>query len=245
MSTAHTLPSVPSLTADERGIALKPVDSAWTVVFVDPIAVRVLPLLVRAPWITPVRLTIMAQLIGLGAAGLLSVGQLSLGAVAFELRFIIDCLDGKLARLRGETSRLGAVLDTNGDRVVVTASFAALAWWVDQPWIAFTVATTYLLAFALQEVRDNVYSEGQIKKRIEQVSSDGLGAALRRRRIYPTITTIEIEHAVLVVVPLLTVLGPNLIEGALVVASLSFGLQAARFALAALRAAALIDRTRA
>ena len=234
-----------SLTDHERGLALKPVDSAWTVLIVDPIAVRVLPALAGAGWITPVRLTVAAQLTGVLAAGLFSLGHLVLAALAFEVRFVIDCLDGKLARLRGETSRLGAVLDTNGDRVVVTASFAGLAWWTDEPWLALAVAAPYLLALAFQDVRDEVYADAEVEKRIEQVSRTGLGATLRRRRIYPTVTTIEIEHVTLVLVPLLTLVGIDLLTAALGVAALAFIVQATRFAVAALVVSARTDRLRA
>ena len=55
----------------------------------------------------------------------LEVAQL--GAVLFEVRFLVDCLDGKVARARGLTSARGAAFDLATDVVTITLAYSAIA----------------------------------------------------------------------------------------------------------------------
>lgn len=220
---------------------LKPLDSAWTVVLIDPIGMRLLPRLVDAAAIAPIHLTVAAQLVGVGAAAAFALDQLVLGALLFELRFFIDCLDGKLARARRQTSRVGALLDAKSDRVVVLACFVAVAAAIERPWLAAAISAVYLLYFAMRDERDAQYSSLGRQKPVELVAAAGIGGWLRRRRIYPTLTTIEVEHVALFVIPLVAAVGVDLIAAALSGAAIYFGAQSVRFAVAALRAAAASD----
>jgi len=229
------------LTGAQRAAALKPLDSAWTVLLVDPPGVRVLAWMVGRPWITPLRLTVAAQLVGVVATAAFALDLLALGAVLFELRFFVDCLDGKLARLRGETSRLGAALDANSDKVVVLASYAALGGAAGEPWAAAAVAATYPLHFVLRDQRDALYAEAGLAKPVVAMSLGGLAGWLRRRRIFPTLTTIEVEHVALFVVPLLAAAGVDVVLPALAGSAAYFGLQGLRFGIATLRAARVLD----
>lgn len=230
------------LTGAQRAAALKPLDSAWTVLLVDPPGVRVLAWMVGRPWITPLRLTVAAQLVGVVATAAFALDLLALGAVLFELRFFVDCLDGKLARLRGQTSHLGAALDANSDKVVVLASYVALAAAAGEPWAAVAVAGTYPLHFVLRDQRDARYAEAGLDKPVVAMSLGGVAGWLRARRIFPTLTTIEVEHVALFVVPLLAAAGVDLIVPALVGSAAYFGLQGLRFGVATLRAAHVLDR---
>jgi phosphatidylglycerophosphate synthase len=240
MTAPAATPSRRGLTGPERALVLKPLDSAWTVLLIDPPGVRVLGWIARWPAVTPLQLTVAAQLLGVVAAVAFAADLLVLGAVVFEVRFFVDCLDGKLARLRGQGSRLGAVLDAHGDRVVVTAAFVGLAVAVGQPWVAVALATAYLLAYAFRDLRDALYAEAGLDKPIDALSLGGVAGWLRRRRIYPTLTTIEVEHVTLFVVPLLAG-WLDLTVAALALATAYFTLQAARFAAGSLRAAAVLD----
>ncbi|MGK2947029.1 MAG: CDP-alcohol phosphatidyltransferase family protein [Acidimicrobiales bacterium] len=234
-----------SLTAEQRATLLKPLDSAWTVLLIDPLGVRVLAWLAPVRAVTPIRLTVAAQLAGVGAAVAFALDHLLLGALLFELRFFVDCLDGKLARLRGQTSRFGAVLDSNADKVVVLASFVALGASIDRPWLAVALAAAYPLQFAFREQRDALFAELDLRKPIERVSLHGVAGRLRRRRIYPTVTTIEVEHGALFVIPLLAVAGvADLVAVGLAASAVYFALQGLRFGVSALRAAAQADRVR-
>jgi phosphatidylglycerophosphate synthase len=101
-------------------------DAWWTVVAIDPLAMRVLPHLVHRPRVTPDRISLVSFGFALLAVLAFLDGRLVLGAVLFELRFFTDCLDGKLARVRGTSSERGAFVDNAGDLLGTSACYAAL-----------------------------------------------------------------------------------------------------------------------
>jgi phosphatidylglycerophosphate synthase len=104
-------------------------DAWWTVLLVDPIAVRLVWLVAPYRWITPNRLSFVAFLMGLGAAVCFAMadrGWLIAGALVFHLSFIIDCMDGKIARLKDAGSIIGAWFDLIFDRIRVIACTIAL-----------------------------------------------------------------------------------------------------------------------
>jgi phosphatidylglycerophosphate synthase len=112
--------------------ALKSVDAWWTVFAVDPIAMRVLPSLLRREWITPNRVTGFAVVLGVASVGCFSTNHLLIGAILYELRFFFDCLDGKIARVRRTSSPAGAIFDRLADALIVPAAFAAIGWNLSQ-----------------------------------------------------------------------------------------------------------------
>ncbi|MGH8794291.1 MAG: CDP-alcohol phosphatidyltransferase family protein [Stackebrandtia sp.] len=99
-------------------------DAWWTVFLVDPLAGPLLRLV--SPWrfVTPNALTIAAFALGLGSAWLFYLATwqaLVAGALLFHVSFTLDCMDGKLARLRGAGSLFGGWLDYIFDRLRVLA----------------------------------------------------------------------------------------------------------------------------
>ena len=79
--------------------------------------------------VTPNQITWAALVLGLGAAACFAQGDwqwLVAGAVVYHVSFILDCMDGKLARLTGKGSAFGAWLDYIFDRVRVLACAVAL-----------------------------------------------------------------------------------------------------------------------
>jgi phosphatidylglycerophosphate synthase len=95
-------------------------DAWWTVLLVDPIAVRLAWLVANHTRFTPNQITLAAFALGLGSAGCFAQatsGWLALGALLYHLGFVLDCMDGKIARLRGTGSPFGAWLDFMLDRV--------------------------------------------------------------------------------------------------------------------------------
>ncbi|MFD3653645.1 CDP-alcohol phosphatidyltransferase family protein [Streptomyces sp. NPDC058620] len=82
----------------------------------------------RFRFITPNRVTWAALFVGLGSAGFFLKGDmlsLAIGAALYHLSFILDCIDGKLARLKGNGTVFGGWLDYVFDRIRVL--FCALA----------------------------------------------------------------------------------------------------------------------
>lgn len=86
----------------------------------DPVAVRLTRLLANRTSLTPDQLTAGAFALGLVAAGcflLATPRWLTAGAGAYTLSFLLDCTDGKLARLTGRCTVFGAWLDYTLDRL--------------------------------------------------------------------------------------------------------------------------------
>ncbi len=104
-------------------------DSWWTVGMVDPLAVRLVRLIANHTSITPNQLTVASMFMGLGAAACFAVGiwpLLIAGAVLYYLCFLLDCMDGKLARLTDRESLFGSWMDYIFDRFRVLVCAIAL-----------------------------------------------------------------------------------------------------------------------
>jgi phosphatidylglycerophosphate synthase len=104
-------------------------DAWWTVLLVDPLAVRLVRLVAPYRRITPNLLSALAFVLGLAAAWCFAMADrwwLVAGAVLFHLSFMVDCMDGKIARLNGTGSMFGAWFDFIFDRVRVVICAVAL-----------------------------------------------------------------------------------------------------------------------
>jgi phosphatidylglycerophosphate synthase len=100
----------------------------WTRLTVDPLADPLAQRVGRLGWVTPNRVTGVAFLLSLVSATCFATGWLRIGGAAFFLRFFLDCLDGKVARVQHSSSERGAALDIAADVVGISISFAALTW---------------------------------------------------------------------------------------------------------------------
>ncbi|MEV7684788.1 CDP-alcohol phosphatidyltransferase family protein [Streptomyces bungoensis] len=119
---------VPGL-AEVRRLTQKKRDAWWTVLLVDPVATPLVRQVAKRTRITPNQITWGALLLGLVAAGCFARGEwhwLIAGAVVYHLSFVLDCMDGKVARLTGQGSVFGAWLDYIFDRIRVMACAVAL-----------------------------------------------------------------------------------------------------------------------
>jgi phosphatidylglycerophosphate synthase len=197
-----------SVVPDEVARALKPVDAWWTVVAIDPVASRLLPPLLRFRWITPNVVTGAAFLLGVAAVAVLASGHFALGAVLYELRFLFDCLDGKIARVRRMGSRRGAMLDRLADAVTVPAAFTAvtvvLAERGELPWLlVLAPAVGSLLIGQLEAVLE--LARGQLSQgKVEgPARMSGVVGWARRHRLTLRPWTVEAETVGLFLGPLL------------------------------------------
>ncbi|MEV1244914.1 CDP-alcohol phosphatidyltransferase family protein [Nonomuraea sp. NPDC050022] len=117
---------------DVRTLTYKARDAWWTVFLVDPLAGRLVVGLANRTAITPNQITWGAFLLGLGSAGCFLMADgwawLAAGAVLYHLSFVLDCVDGKIARLKGTGTVLGGWLDYVFDRIRVLTCALALMW---------------------------------------------------------------------------------------------------------------------
>ncbi|GAA1638860.1 CDP-alcohol phosphatidyltransferase family protein [Actinoplanes couchii] len=117
----------PSL-AEVRERTYKRRDAWWTVWLVDPLAGPLVRLVSPWKWVTPNLLSFGAFVLGLGAAAAFWQADyqwLLAGALLYHLAFVLDCMDGKIARLNGTGSLFGQWLDYVFDRLrVLTCALA-------------------------------------------------------------------------------------------------------------------------
>lgn len=227
-------------TVIDRQRAVKPIDCWWTVAAVDPVAVRVLPWIVGRRAVTPNRITAFAFVVGGISVGLFAAGHLVAGALCYELRFFLDCLDGKVARVRGESSALGAAFDRLADSVTVPAAYAAIGWTLAErhawshTWVlavAFMAAMVAVFELSLEAAKGSM---DFVEPTTPDAAARGPAAWMRRHRFTLRPWTVEAETVGLF-------LGPLFLRGT-ALADLQWGVAAVYVAFVAVDIA-LIGRT--
>ncbi len=104
-------------------------DAWWTVLLVDPVAVHLVRWVAPYRWITPNLLSLFAFVVGLASAACFAMQDrwwLVAGALLFHVSFVIDCMDGKIARLNGTGTMFGVWFDFIFDRLRVVLCTVAL-----------------------------------------------------------------------------------------------------------------------
>jgi phosphatidylglycerophosphate synthase len=111
-------------------LSVKAHDAWWTVLVIDPIAAPLVALVDRARAITPNTVTVASVVIAALSALEWVRSEAIAAAVLFQIAFLLDCMDGKLAYLRHLESPYGAWLDAASDAVRMTVCYAGFAWWM-------------------------------------------------------------------------------------------------------------------
>lgn len=160
-------------------------DAWWTVFLVDPLAVRLTRLVANRTSITPNQLTVVAFVLGLGAAGCFakaSPGWLAAGAVLYYVGFVLDCMDGKIARLKGTGSLFGGWLDFMLDRV--RDGLCALAL-VGGQYVATGRVAYFYLGFAILALDMLRYVNGPQVAKVRRAMRTNLVAEQEERGFAP------------------------------------------------------------
>ena len=106
-------------------------DAWWTVLLVDPVASRLIVPTANYTNITPNQLSLFSFALGMTSVYCFFLGHttaLVVGAILYHISFIIDCMDGKIARLKGTGSTFGMLLDISLDHIRVVLAAAALTY---------------------------------------------------------------------------------------------------------------------
>ena len=114
---------------DVRSRTYKQRDAWWTVFLVDPLAGRLVRFTANRTSLTPNNLSAGALVLGLAAAWCFREAEakwLIIGAALYHLSFVLDCMDGKIARLKGTGTVFGGWLDYVFDRIRVLICAVAL-----------------------------------------------------------------------------------------------------------------------
>ena len=105
---------------DRLRVTFQPREEWWSRVFATPIAQLILTVVADWRWITPNRLTILSFGLTILSSTLILTGDavsLVSAGVVLQVAYIIDCMDGQLARYRGASSQVGSLLDKWSDFV--------------------------------------------------------------------------------------------------------------------------------
>lgn len=97
----------------------------------------------RSLRVTPNHVTITAILLGLAASAIATRGSylaLALAGVLLEVNSILDSVDGELARLRYQFSKLGQALDNMSDDIVDNVFIAAVGYALGGVWFYLGLA---------------------------------------------------------------------------------------------------------
>jgi phosphatidylglycerophosphate synthase len=108
-------------------VRIKDRDACWTVAAIDPFAVPLAAFAARFKPITPNRLTLLSTLVAAGAAVAFGFREFVLGAIVYQLAFLLDCMDGKVASIRGLKTSWGGFFDVAGDTARFVTCFSVLA----------------------------------------------------------------------------------------------------------------------
>ena len=134
----------------------KPKDILWNRFVARPLAAVVLVPLARTS-VTPNQVTLATLVVFVAGALLMalepSYGALVAGAAILEASYVLDCVDGQLARLKGTSSPIGAHLDFLMDELkafVLVAAVAVRLWrgsggeasWLVEGLLALVVVAT-------------------------------------------------------------------------------------------------------
>jgi len=126
--------------------------------------------------------TAMALLFSVAAGVALGLGHFGSGGWLFLCSGFLDYIDGRVARLRGESSASGALLDSVFDRYAEGAVFIGLAWFYRENWVLLLVLSaalgSQLVSYTRSRCGDLGVDLGRVGllQRPERIAS--LGAAL-------------------------------------------------------------------
>jgi len=116
--------------ADAYRRTRKPHDILWNRFVARPLAAVALVPLARTS-VTPNQVTLLTLVVFAAGAAMIallpSYGALVAGAAVVELSYVLDCVDGQLARLKGTSSPVGAHLDFLMDELKAFLLVAAVA----------------------------------------------------------------------------------------------------------------------
>ena len=207
--------------ADERGAKKR--DYWWTVLATDPLAIPAAQFLARKRWLTPDQVTGLALVTGLLVGPAYAIGtywSLALGGILFYLAFVLDCVDGKLARALSVTSARGAALDAladGGRRASGSLGLAFFLWRSDGRLVEGKSDVLWAIVYAVL-----AYYFIEISGAEKDPATGGVrgrwSEALAKRRLLPNPGMPDVQAVVFIIGPMTGLVVPALGVGIAMVA---------------------------
>ena len=198
-------------------IGAKKRDYWWTVLAIDPLAVPLTRWIARRKLLTADQVTVLSALPGIAMGVSFATATrtgLIVGAILFYISFLLDCIDGKLARALGTLNPKGKTLDEMADGARRAAGSIGLAialfrsaqpdgsdgrfWWA----IAYGLLAFYFAVLS-----------GGTRPEPQTTAGSRWSQSLARHRLLPTPGTPDVAALVFFFGPLLDVVYPSLIVG--------------------------------
>jgi phosphatidylglycerophosphate synthase len=189
-------------------------DYWWTVLAVDPIALPLVRLLTRKRLLTPDQVSLISLLIGVlvgPAFATATRAGLIVGALLFYLSFMLDCVDGKLARATGVSSSRGELLERIGDGGRRASAGFGLVYYLSETGSGndFLLAAAFAIASAYFMGISGGMERGEPTGRISR--------ALAKRRLLPNPGMPDVSAVAYVLGPLTGLVVPALWLGSVLV----------------------------
>lgn len=124
-------------------ISQKKIDDIYALVFARPISKKISKILSKTG-ITPNQVSGIGIVLGLVSATLLVFGNNILAAVVLYLSFLADCIDGEIARLKQQFTKLGLWLESSLDSIPLLLAIFAIGF-ISQLWLLTALAASVLL----------------------------------------------------------------------------------------------------
>lgn len=234
-------PPGPPTVAALRQATYKRVDAWWSVFVADPVALRVIWVLLRVrPSLSPHAVTAASLVVGLVAGALFATGHWVAGAVTYQLSFLGDCIDGKVARWHGMASPRGGFFDGMTNTIVYVAALGgmivrvvgvgdlAAAWGL--------VALVALRAINLQASLQQANVQGRIKW--EEGFAASADSWLTRHRMLPPFSFPDKHFLLFLVGPLTGMVGLRVVVAVNILLEVALAARKSRRLLRALDEAA-------
>ncbi|MBX3739272.1 MAG: CDP-alcohol phosphatidyltransferase family protein [Candidatus Didemnitutus sp.] len=164
---------------------------AWTDIFVlEPASAIVTEWVSPLSWLSPNSITCISFLINSIAVYFYTLGGTAnwvIGAVIWQLGYVLDGVDGKLARKRGITSPFGAKLDVTLDKAKKVMCLAAI-WWSSPEAHQLWLGLIYVGHYGLQIWR--------------VAKSSALYDAIHRHRVREVFEPLDVQNFMILLGPL-------------------------------------------
>ncbi len=140
--------------------------------------------------VSPNAVSLLSVVVSFAAGILYATGTFFWGGIVLLLSGFLDTLDGTIARLQGQSTRFGALLDSTLDRYADFSVFAGLLIFYKHHWVFFIIILSILGSFMVSYVKARAESLGATRivglmQRPERMLLMAAGSLLSAPSLWP------------------------------------------------------------